>query len=96
MEGLAMSVLSESVFLEKEFALLVVFSLLLPALIYGTIQPNWIPLKEMATVSILSTAAVIDRVAGAATAMAKNHPKAGAIRDPLSCVGPGVLLLSAP
>jgi hypothetical protein len=36
MEGLAMSVLSESVFLEKEFILLVAFSLLFPALIYGT------------------------------------------------------------
>lgn len=36
MARLAMSVLSESVFLEKEFILLVVFSLLLPALIYGT------------------------------------------------------------
>jgi len=31
-----MSVLSESVFLEKEFVLLVAFSLLFPALIYGS------------------------------------------------------------
>lgn len=36
MENLVMTGLHESIFLEKEFILLVIFSLLFPALIYGT------------------------------------------------------------